>query len=86
MVNNLSFINKLMIYVHNFGRMLTPEQCAGNQQWAATAALGTGKRHVETGTYYKPVGVKGWLVRESGNDKLAERLWDWTQEEFERYL
>ena len=71
------------MYATNLGQMITPEQCAWNQQWAATAPLGKGDRQVESGVYYEPVGKKGKLARESGNDELAEKLWDWTQKELE---
>ena len=40
---------------------------------------------VESGKYYEPVGVKGVLAREAGNDELAERLWEWTQQELKAF-
>ena len=85
LVTSLGFMQRLLVYVTNIGNMLTPEQCAWNQQWAATAPLGKGDRQVESGMYYEPVGIKGSLKRESGNDELAEKLWDWTQKELEAY-
>lgn len=65
--------------------MISPEQCAWNQQWAATAPIGKGPQEVESGTYYEPVGVRGKLAYEAGNDELAEQLWNWTQQEIEGY-
>ena len=85
LVTSLGFFSRMLVYVTNFGNMLTPEQCAYNQQWAATAPLGEGDKYVKSGVYYAPVGIKGKLVRECGNDELAEKLWEWTQKEFEGY-
>lgn len=61
------------------GISVRPEQCAWNQQWAATAA------NVESGKYYEPVGVQEVPTREGSNDELAERLWEWTAKELEGY-
>ena len=85
LVTSLTFMQRLLVYVTNIGNMITPEQCAWNQQWAATAPLGSGKRQVEDGKYYEPVGVKVAPSCDGGNDKLAEKLWDWTQKELEGY-
>lgn len=85
LVTSLGIMDRLLVYVTNIGKMLSPEQCAWNQQWAATAPIGKGSRQVESGCYYEPVGVKGKLSGEAGNDELAEKLWVWTQKELEPY-
>ena len=85
LVTSLTFMQRMLVYVTNIGNMITPEQCAWNQQWAATAPMGKGDRRVESGVYYEPVGIKGQLRREAGNGELAEKLWDWTQKELEGY-
>ena len=85
LVTSLTFMQRLLVYITNIGNMLTTEQCAWNQQWAATAPLGSGDRQVESGKYYEPVGIKGKLGGEGGNDELAEKLWEWTQKELEGY-
>ena len=85
LVNNLSFMKRALVYVTNIGNMLTPEQCAYNQEWASTAPLGKGDKQVESGVYYEPVGIKGKLTGEGSNDELAEKLWDWTHRELEAY-
>lgn len=50
-----------------------------NQLWAATA------REVTTGEYYLPVGVSGKGGKHAANDALAERLWQWTEDECKQY-
>ena len=85
LVTSLGCFDRYFVSVTNIGKMLTAEQCAWNQQWAATAPLGKGSRQVESGTYYEPVGIKGKLMRDGGNDELAGKLWDWTQKELEGY-
>lgn len=86
LVTSRSFLDRAIVYSTCFYKMLTPEQCAWNQQWAATAPLGTGAKQVESGKYYEPIGVKTPLQRDAGNDELAEKLWDWTQKELEPWL
>lgn len=83
LVTNLSWAQRAFIYATTIGQMIPAEQCAWNQQWAATAPQGKDERQIESGTYYEPVGVKGKLKGESGNDELADKLWNWTQEELE---
>lgn len=40
---------------------------------------------MDSGIYYEPVGVKGKLSGDAGNDELAEKLWEWTQNELQDY-
>lgn len=79
LVTSLGIADRVLVYVTNIGKMLSAEQCAWNQQWAATAPA------VESGCFYEPVGVKGRLNGDAGNDELAERLWEWTQKELDGY-
>ena len=60
------------------------ENGAHSQLWAATVP----KDQVETGAYYTPVGVKSgasYLTGYARDEKLADRLWDWTEEEFKKH-
>ena len=52
---------------------------AKTQLWAGTA------EGVESGEYYTPVGVTGQGTRVSCDEKLIQRLWDWTEKELEGY-
>lgn len=79
LVNSLSFMQRMLVYVTNLGTMVSAEQCAWNQQWAATA-LG-----VESGKYYEPVGVLTVPSGEGANDELAEKLWKWTEKVLEAW-
>lgn len=63
-------------FTHTFTPWIynTPEQGVRNQIWASVA------KGVSSGEYYEPVGV-GEKVRPWGkDDKLAQKLWDWTEE------
>ncbi|KAH8893067.1 NAD(P)-binding protein [Thozetella sp. PMI_491] len=62
--------------------LATVEQGARNQLWAATAD------EVVSGEFYVPVGVVGTLkgVDKVKDKELANRLWEWTEEEFKRHL
>jgi len=60
------------------------EQGAWNQLWAATIE----KEKLVNGGYYKPVGVFGkgsYMMGYASNDKLADQLWDWTEEELKKH-
>lgn len=50
-----------------------------NQLWAATS------KDVKTGTYYFPVGKENAGSSYSSDEKLAEKLWNWTEEEFQKH-
>ncbi|KAK5128698.1 hypothetical protein LTR85_000031 [Meristemomyces frigidus] len=54
---------------------------AKNQLWAATAP----SEEVQKSYYWKPVGVRSGGSKYAQNDELAEKLWDWTDEEFAKH-
>lgn len=61
--------------------LVSVETGAQNQLWAATA----GRAEVQAGEYYDPVGKLGNRSKFSRDEKLAERLWEWTEKELEGY-
>ncbi|KAH8671731.1 hypothetical protein BX600DRAFT_434825 [Xylariales sp. PMI_506] len=56
------------------------EKGACNQLWAAVG------KNVKTGVYYEPVGIAGKASSDGVDDELAQRLWDWTENELATYL
>lgn len=55
---------------------------AKNQLWAATAP----REEVGSSHYWKPIGVKaGGSYWHAQKPELAEKLWDWTEAEFEKH-
>jgi NAD(P)-dependent dehydrogenase (short-subunit alcohol dehydrogenase family) len=72
-----TFFTKIMAY-------FTPNVQSGakNQLWAATGPL----EKVRDGYYFTPVGNKSsgswWYGRDA---KLAEQLWDWTEEQIKKH-
>lgn len=52
-----------------------------NQLWAATAS----KEVVFSGQYYMPIGKAFGASKYALDDGLSERLWVWTEEQFERH-
>lgn len=83
LARGLGFFNRWFVKVTTLGTMVSVEECAWNQQWAASAPKGNGKGEVLSGTYYEPVGVKGKLTKAGANDGLAKELWEWTEKELE---
>jgi len=49
-----------------------------NQLWAATSV------GAKTGTYYYPVGKENQGSSYSRDEKLAEKLWNWTEDELSK--
>ena len=62
-------------------RLFKPvEMGVRNQLWASVA------RDVQSGEYYEPVGVRGRASDDGKDRKLAQELWEWTENELNRYL
>ncbi|KAJ7062859.1 oxidoreductase [Mycena amicta] len=81
LLENLGWLTRTLSSISVGGNLLTPAQGAYNMLWATTAAKST----IENGAFYVPVGEKGPMRREVGNEKLAAKLWDWTEKELEAY-
>jgi NAD(P)-dependent dehydrogenase (short-subunit alcohol dehydrogenase family) len=58
-----------------------PKHGAYNQLWAATAP----SNKVVNGGYYIPVGKKTGGSNYSRDEDLADTLWDWTEDQFEKH-
>jgi NAD(P)-dependent dehydrogenase (short-subunit alcohol dehydrogenase family) len=67
--------------VNTFGGLWLQDIAKGamNQLWAATA------KDVTSGVYYTPVGHAASGTGDARNEKLAARLWDWTEEELAKH-
>ena len=86
LVRSLGWFNIAFIYATSWTKMISPEECAWNQQWAATAPVGKGEKEVISGEYYEPVAVHVKPSGDGANDKLAEELWRWTEKQLEIWL
>ena len=62
-------------------RLLEPHEGAHNTLWCATVDPG----RLKNGALYVPVGELGQDSKDSADPALADRLWDWTQEELRAY-
>ena len=73
-----SFLTKLPVLIMSMGNRTPVEKGHYTQCWAATAP----KSKVVSGGYYEPIGVAGKRATALARDqKLAGRLWEWTQAE-----
>lgn len=73
-----SFLTKLPVLIMSMGNRTPVEKGHYTQCWAATAL----KSKVVSGGYYEPIGVAGKRATALARDqKLAGRLWEWTQAE-----
>ncbi|KAK3684170.1 oxidoreductase [Podospora appendiculata] len=83
LVGNLSWYHKIVVFLPNIGRFLPVEQGCWNQVWA----VGVPKDKVVSGEMYEPIGAltKGY-TQYCLDEKLAARLWDWTDEELKAWL
>ncbi|KIH87901.1 oxidoreductase, short-chain dehydrogenase/reductase family [Sporothrix brasiliensis 5110] len=83
LVTELSYPRKKFVYIANSilgDPIVRPEEGCYNQVWAAAAAK---KSELVNGAVYYPVGKmsNGNLDKVAQDPKLAEKLWDWTNEE-----
>ena len=86
LVGNLSFIQRALVYVSNFGQVKSSgAEIVANQLWAATTTGGNDDEKIVNGGYYVPVGVLGKHYRCSNSQELAGKLWDWTHKELDGY-
>ncbi|OMP82049.1 putative oxidoreductase [Diplodia seriata] len=77
-----SFINKAIIQATARWVMVPAEEGAHNQLWAACGEV----PKESNGQMYEPVGkLSTSLDKTAKDDKLAERLWEWTEEELNKY-
>ena len=63
------------------GQILTPEEGAYNQLWAATAP----KKDIKNGAFYTPVAQPAKPFKYWPDNELREKLWAWTEKELESY-
>jgi len=76
---NVDFVTKLPVLLINIGRTTPVEQGFYNQVWASTCE----KKKLKNGAYYEPIGTLGKRsTKQAKDEKLAQKLWAWTQEQF----
>jgi hypothetical protein len=64
--------------------MMEPHKGAHNQLWCAAGAK---KLELRNGGFYRPIGYDATddLKGEAANMKLAEKLWDWTENVLDKF-
>ncbi|KAI0532405.1 hypothetical protein GGR58DRAFT_517749 [Xylaria digitata] len=83
LVTDLTWSQKLLVYLPNIGQMLTPEQGTYNLLWAITAK----KERIQRGGFYMPVGkLSDEKTKASEDPALRKKLWEWTEAEIAKYL
>jgi NAD(P)-dependent dehydrogenase (short-subunit alcohol dehydrogenase family) len=79
LVSNLGLADRLLVYTTS--RIVKPEDGCKNSLWAATVA----RRSLENGAYYSPIAEPGKRTKFSHDEKLAEKLWEWTGKTLQPY-
>jgi NAD(P)-dependent dehydrogenase (short-subunit alcohol dehydrogenase family) len=80
---NVSFMTALPVRLMAAGQWTSVEEGPYNQTWAGT----TPRENLENGSYYVPVAKKGTLETASARyEKLADRLWEWTEKELAAFV
>lgn len=85
LVTSLGLADRMIVYLGNYGRFLADDQGHWNLVWATGVSL----EHAHQGGFYEPVGVVSQdpaYLHWSADKKLAERLWEWTEEELKPWL
>jgi NAD(P)-dependent dehydrogenase (short-subunit alcohol dehydrogenase family) len=81
LVTSLNWLDRSIVYLTNFNKMVSPEQGVKNGIWACT----TLREGIQSGAFYEPVGELGTHTKWSQDLVLAEKLWDWTSEALKEY-
>lgn len=74
---------KLWVKAGMLGDEGSAEEASWNVCWGATAEKG---RAMVSGGIYEPVGVSVAETEHSTDEVLGEKLWEWTEEQLERWL
>ena len=83
LVTSLGWLDKMIVYLGNWNKFLDDDQGHWNQVWL----VGVSKDEAKSGEMYEPVGVLSKSYTEYCLDeKLAARLWDWTEEQLKPWL
>jgi NAD(P)-dependent dehydrogenase (short-subunit alcohol dehydrogenase family) len=82
MYGRRTVVGTLMQVYDKVASPLTPEQGAYTQLWAATWP---NKNDVVNGAYYEPFGKLAQGSKDARDLNLAEKLWVWQEDEFEKY-
>lgn len=83
LVNDLKFTDRLFVYVSMMGQMISPEQGTFNHLWAVS----TPRNNIKQGGFYEPVGVfPSEDAAVAKENKFAEKLWEYTEEELEKWM
>ena len=75
LVGGLGWMDRMIVYATNIGKMVSEEEGVKNGIWAATVK----REDVASGGFYEPVGEVGKHSRWSEDEGLAARLWEWTE-------
>lgn len=75
LVGGLGWMDRMIVYATNIGKMVSEEEGVKNGIWAATVK----REDVASGGFYEPVGEVGKHSRWSEDEGLAIRLWEWTE-------
>lgn len=79
---SMGWFDTLFVHIFTIGMTQPAHELAWNGLWAATGD----RNGVENGAYYEPVGIKPSLKDYRGDEKLEERLWEWTERELEKWM
>lgn len=83
LVTDLKLSDRMLVWVSQLGKILTPEQGAYNYLWAVS----TPRSSIKQGAFYEPVGQLSTMESASSkNPKLGPQLWDWTEKELEKWI
>ena len=82
LMTTMGLVDRVLLAIVGAGKFISVEQGPYSQLWAATVEKGK----LTSGGYYEPVGL---TVKTGGkyadDEALAEKLWDWTQEELKAW-
>lgn len=81
LLTNLGLLDRISLTFATWWKTIELHEGAYNTCWAATAKKG----EIESGGFYKPVGVRVTGLGRSEDEELARKLWDWTEDQLKDF-
>jgi len=84
LVTDLGLFDRMLCYVSQLGRILTPEQGSYNHLWAISAS----RESIRPGAFYEPVGLLDYKMEadKTKDPEPGPKLWNWTEKELEKWM
>lgn len=82
LLSNLGLLDRIFLTLVTWWKTVELHKGAYNTCWAAT----TERSNIDSGKFYKPVGVRVPAMGYTEDEELAQKLWVWTHDQLQQYV